>query len=124
MVRWLTQVGYAWRRHGPIGLFWLIGYNIAYHLSHRGRHAAASQEMDAFDSKYGTDTASYRDIRGLDVIALPASRYAGVYEQSSAELVHSELDRLKIDTQRFIFIAFGSGKGRPLLVAAGFPFKE
>ena len=40
MVKWLTHVGYAWRRHGPIGLFWLIGYNIAYHVSRRGRQAA------------------------------------------------------------------------------------
>src|SRR5262245_36441198 len=48
MVRWLSQVGYAWRRHGPIGLCWLIGYNIAYHVSGRARHAAAAQQMDAF----------------------------------------------------------------------------
>src|SRR6266481_1386664 len=124
MVRWLTQVGYAWRRHGPIGLFWLIGYNIAYHVSRRGRHAPASQEMDAFDSKYGTDTASFRDIRDLDAISLPAALFAGRYEPSSAELVRSALDRLQIDPERFTFIDFGSGKGRALLVAAGFPFKE
>jgi hypothetical protein len=124
MVRWLAQLGYAWRRHGPIGLFWLIGYNIAYHVSRRGRNAAVEQQMDAFDSKYGTDTASYRDIRGLDVITLPAARFAGRYEPSSAELVRSELDRLQIDPERFTFIDFGSGKGRALLVAAGFPFKE
>jgi hypothetical protein len=124
MVRWLTQVGYAWRRHGPIGLFWLIGYNIAYHVSRRGRHAPVSQEMDAFDSKYGTDTASFRDIRGLDAIALPAARFAGRYEPSSAELVRSALERLQIDPERFTFIDFGSGKGRALLIAAGFPFKE
>ncbi|SRR6266481_3926676 len=124
MVRWLTQVGYAWRRHGPIGLFWLIGYNIAYHVSRRGRHAPASQEMDAFDSKYGTDTASFRDIRDLDAISLPAALFAGRYEPSSAELVRSALDRLQIDPERFTFIDFGSGKGRALLIAAGFPFKE
>jgi SAM-dependent methyltransferase len=124
MGRWLTQVGYAWRRHGPIGFFWLIGYNIAYHVSRRGRQAAVAQQMDPFDSKYGTDTASYRDIRELDVIALPAALYAGRYEPSNAELVRSALDRLEIDPERFTFIDFGSGKGRALLVAASFPFKE
>jgi len=123
MVKWLTHVGYAWRRHGPIGLFWLIGYNIAYHVSRRARQAAEAQQMDAFDCEYGTDTASYRDIRGLDVVALPAARYAGRYEPSSAELVRSVLDRLQIDPKRFTFIDFGSGKGRVLLVAASFPFK-
>jgi SAM-dependent methyltransferase len=124
MVKWLSQVGYAWRRHGPIGLFWLIGYNIVYHVSRRGRHTAVAQQMDAFDSKYGTDTATYRDIRGLDVITLPAARFAGRYEPSSAELVRSALERLHIDPERFTFIDFGSGKGRALLIAAGFHFKE
>ena len=124
MVRWLTQVGYAWHRHGPIGLFWLIGYNIAYHVSRRGRHAPLSQEIDSFDSKYGTDTASFRDIRDLDAIALPAALFAGRYEPSSAELVRSALERLQIDPKRFTFIDFGSGKGRTLLIAVGFPFKE
>jgi len=124
MVRWLTQVRYAWRRHGPIGLLWLIGYNIAYHVRRGGRRAALTQQIDAFDSKYATDTAGYRDIRSLDVIALPAARYAGRYEPSSAELVRSALERLQIDPERFSFIDFGSGKGRALLIAAGFPFKE
>jgi hypothetical protein len=124
MVRWPTQVRYAWRRHGPIGLVWLIGYNIAHHFRRCRQHAGRLQRIDEFDSKFGTDTAGYRDIRSLDVAALPAAPYAGRYEPSNAELVRSELDRLPIDPQRFTFIDFGSGKGRVLLVAAGFPFKE
>jgi hypothetical protein len=124
MVGWLTQARYAWRRHGPIGCIWLIGYNIAYHVGRRGRRAARSQQIDAFDSQYGTDTAGCRDVRSLDIAALPAARYAGRYEPSDAELVRSELSRLPIDPERFTFIDFGSGKGRVLLVAAGFPFKE
>jgi SAM-dependent methyltransferase len=80
--------------------------------------------MDAFDSKYGTDTASFRDIRDLDAIALPAALFAGRYEPSSAEFVRSALERLQIDPKQFTFIDFGSGKGRALLIAAGFPFKE
>lgn len=124
MVRWLAQVRYGWRRHGPIGCIWLIGHNIAYHVGRRGRQASGSRQVDVFDSKYGTETGGYREIRGLDVITLPAARYARRYEPSSAELVHSELEKLQIDLDRFTFIDFGSGKGRALLIAAGFPFKE
>src|ERR1700730_14656115 len=124
MVRWLTQVGYACRRHGPIGLFWLIGYNIAYHVSRCGHHAPLSQEIDSFDSKYGTDTASFRDIRDLAAIALPAALFAGLYEPSSAELGRAALERLQIDPERFTVIGCGSGNGRRLRIAAGFPFKE
>jgi len=51
---------------------------------------------------------------------LPVARYAGRYEPSYAELVRLE----QIDPERFTFIDFGSGKGRVLLIAAGFPFKE
>jgi len=64
------------------------------------------------------------DIRSLDVVALSAARYAGRYEPSSGELVRSQLEKLQIDYKRFTFIDFGSGKGRAVLVAAGFPFKE
>src|SRR5215471_6513252 len=28
----LPRLGYAWRRHGPIGLIWVAAYNLFYHL--------------------------------------------------------------------------------------------
>jgi hypothetical protein len=120
----LAQLRYAWDRHGLIGFVWLVGYNIAYHIRSRNQRGHVTQQVDPFDQKYGTETGGYRDIRGLDVVTLPAARYAGRYEPSSAELVHSELEKLQIDLERFTFIDFGSGKGRALLVAASFPLKE
>ncbi len=124
MPRWFTRLGYAWRRHGLIGFTWLIGHNIKYDVRRWYQSAKISPQTDLFDEKYGTETRGLRDIGSLDVIALPTARYAERYEPSSAELVRSQLEKLEIDYQRFSFIDFGSGKGRALLVAAGFPFKE
>jgi hypothetical protein len=90
----------------------------------RNQRGHVLRQVDPFDQKYGTETGGYRDIRSLDVITLPAARYAGRYEPSSAGLVCSELKKLQTDLARFTFIDFGSGKGRALLIAAGFPFKE
>ena len=122
--RRLAQLRYAWDRHGIIGFVWLVVYNIAHHIRSLNQRGQVTQQIDLFDQKYGTQTGGYRDIRSLDVVTLPAARYAGRYEPSSAELVRSELEKLQIDPERFTFIDFGSGKGRVLLIAAGFPFKE
>jgi SAM-dependent methyltransferase len=122
--RRLAQLRYAWDRHGLIGFVWLVAYNIAHHIRSLNRRGQVTQQVDPFDQKYGAETGGYRDIRSLDVITLPAARYAGRYEPSSAELVRSELEKLQIDPERFTFVDFGSGKGRVLLIAAGFPFKE
>ena len=81
-------------------------------------------DADPFDEKYGIDTSGIREIHTLDVLALPAARYAVRYGPSSAESIGARLDTLKIDYSRFAFIDYGSGKGRVLFVAAGFPFKE
>ncbi len=124
MNRWLARLGYALRRHGPTGLLWLAGYNIVYYLSGRNRGPNRTANKDPFDEKYGTDTSGTREIGTLDVVHSPAARYAVRYDPSSAEAVVAQLDKLRIEYAQFTFIDFGSGKGRALLVAAGFPFKE
>jgi predicted RNA methylase len=80
--------------------------------------------IDGFDQEHGTDTAGNRGIASLDVIELPEAQYAVHYEPSSAEVVRRALEKLSIDAAGFTFVDFGSGKGRVLLVAASFPFKE
>jgi len=124
MNRWLARLGYALRRHGPVGFIWLAGYNIVYPILRRNRGQNGQAQADSFDEIYGTDTAGTREIGSLDVVNSPAAQYAGRYDPSNADWVRSQLHQLQIDYARFTFIDFGSGKGRVLLVAAGFPFKE
>jgi hypothetical protein len=50
------------------------------------------------------------------------------YQPTEADLFHEMLDALRkkshIDFHDFIFIDLGSGKGRPLLMASGYPFRR
>jgi predicted RNA methylase len=80
--------------------------------------------VDPFDQKHGTDTSGTRNIASLDVVDSPVALYAVQYQPSSAQLVRDQLDKLDIDSAEFTFIDFGSGKGRVLLIAAEYPFRE
>jgi SAM-dependent methyltransferase len=124
MDRWLARLGYALRRHGPIGFIWLAGYNILYHVFRRNRRRRDAEGSDPFDEQYGTETRGIRDIASLDIVSSPAARYAVRYDPSSAEWVRAQIEELPVNHADFAFVDFGSGKGRVLLVAAVFPFKE
>lgn len=114
------RIAPAW----PDRLIWLAGYNLVYYILQRNRNADGVAQSDIFDRDHGTDTSGVREIGSLDVVSASAARYAVRYDPSSPELVRAELAKLQIDYGRFTFIDFGSGKGRVLLVAAGFPFKD
>ena len=124
MSKWLARLRYALRRHGPAGFIWLAGYNLVYYISRRDRNADRTAQADAFDGNYGTETSGMREIGTLDVVSAAAARYAVRYDPSNPQVVRTLISTLQIDYSRFTFIDFGSGKGRALLVAAGFPFKE
>ncbi len=78
---------------------------------------------DEFDLQYGTDTGRIVSVGSLDI---PDDRLAHVirYETVSPEVFSESMALLEICHQDFVFIDLGSGKGRALLLAARFPFKE
>ena len=124
MVRWISRLRYAWHRHGPIGMVALVAYNIAYYGRRRGRGRGIATEADPIDATYGTETAGIREVGSLQSSDLVAVRSAGRYEPSSGQIVTNALSRLGIDYRDYSFVDFGSGKGRALIIAAGFPFKS
>lgn len=121
MVKLVARLQSAWRRHGTIGTIFLAGRNIAYCLRNRRSESAP---VDPFDATYGSDTAAIREIGSLAASDAAAVRAAVRYQASDAQLVQGVLSRLPIDYREYSFIDFGSGKGRTLMVAAGFPFKS
>jgi hypothetical protein len=123
MSRWISQLGYAWRRHGPSGFLKLAIDNVVYHLRRGATRVVMPPQLDPFDEKYGTDTGGIREIRTLDAARLPSACYAVRYGPSGEQGVRTSLEKLNIDPRNFTFIDFGSGKGRVLLIAAGLPFK-
>ena len=77
----------------------------------------------AFDRKYGTETRGTITNGNLDV---PQDKleHAVRYEATSVELGNRILQELPISYENYIFVDFGSGKGRILLLASNFPFRK
>jgi hypothetical protein len=63
----------------------------------------------AFDRKLGVNTRGYSDLR---------------YEPTPADVFHEMIARLPFDPREFVFVDFGSGKGKVLMLAAHYPFRR
>lgn len=89
----------------------------------RRREAARIAADTAFDRQYGVDTGG--NVRPALESVQGGNWIFGVSYQAvdSASFVEA-LNRVPIAHSEFTFIDFGSGKGRALLLAAGFPFKR
>lgn len=80
--------------------------------------------MHPFDAEFGTDTGGMiyaeelRDGRGRKSI------YNTAYYATPPSLFLHALARLKIDFAEFTFIDLGAGKGRAILLASNFPFRQ
>src|SRR5690242_902248 len=119
MSRIIRRIRSAWRRHSLPTLVWLIFKNIAYQLS-RTRYKAQDK---SFDVAYGTDTSAIREVGSLD-FTFTSALHAGRYQPSSDALVRNAIALLEIEAAEFSFIDFGSGKGRVLMVASEYPFRQ
>jgi len=76
-----------------------------------------------FDGEYGTDTNGIIELSDL-VIQHPMWEYGVRYQATPPDVMMGALRGLDVDFRDFVFIDFGSGKGRALLLASGFPFKK
>jgi len=121
MARLLLRLHNAWRRHGFIGFVRLSAYNLVYYAAARFRRRGPTRDL--FDERYGTETAGIHEVGSLDISSKNA-RVAVRYQPSAEKSVRALIDRLDVDLSDFTFIDFGSGKGRVLLIAAAYPFKE
>src|SRR5690349_16651667 len=119
MNRIVRRIKSAWRRHSLLGLVCLVFKNIAYQLSNKRRNV----EDESFDVAYGTDTSAIREVGSLD-FALLNALHAFRYQASSDTLMRNAIAQIEIEMAEFSFIDFGSGKGRVLMVAAEYPFKQ
>ena len=78
----------------------------------------------SFDRKHGTDTGGRISPRQIVFPNAEAARSAMVYVASPAPVTSWILSKLDIDYREFSFVDIGSGKGRVLLVASDFGFRE
>ena len=75
------------------------------------------ERKEAFDSRFGTDTAA--PVFGRD--RTPGAYF---YVATTASLVYEILSSLALPPDTFAFVDMGSGKGRALLVASEFAFAK
>jgi|SRR5580658_1008269 hypothetical protein len=122
MLQLAKRIEAAWRRHGPVRFVRFAAYNIWYQLRLLRQCVPRPNDEDAFDEELGTDTAQIREIGSLDIDALSA-RHAVRYQASPAALVRTAISSLDADLSDMVFVDFGSGKGRVVMIAASFPFK-
>jgi SAM-dependent methyltransferase len=87
----------------------------------RGEAPRAHLSPDDFDSTYGVRTRVVPTLREL----IRTTRRGGFeHEPSPPDLFRAVLDGLDIDFKETVFVDYGSGAARAVLLAAEYPFKE
>jgi SAM-dependent methyltransferase len=79
--------------------------------------------VDSFDAQYGTETAEIVRVGGLD-IGNESLKHANRYEAVQPRIFARMVRALPIPYQDFLFVDFGCGKGRALLLASEYSFKR
>jgi SAM-dependent methyltransferase len=106
----------------------LLAINALYHAK-RVLYSVSHQVEDedaAFDRHHGTDTAGVREISSLRLHSVNA-RFAVRYQPTASDVFDSTIAALKAfepDLRQFVFVDFGCGKGKLLLLASLLPFRE
>lgn len=77
----------------------------------------------AFDKKYNVETAREVKLRELKIDS-PNVNLGEMYAGTDPKSFKSIFNGLAINFEDFVFVDLGSGKGRVLLMASDFPFKE
>ena len=81
------------------------------------------QRARDFDQRFGVDTAGFIHPTEL-TLEHPNQVHAVSYGASDPEDFRSAVASLPINYSDFVFVDFGSGKGRAILLASEFPFKR
>lgn len=111
-------------RHGVIGTLKLVPVNLQYFLGMLlpSQRAARRRDRD-FDRRYGTRTSGIVPLGALGVAGESAAA-ATYYAPSPVDSFDTMMRLLPTELAEFRFIDYGSGRGRVLLLASCYPFKE
>jgi SAM-dependent methyltransferase len=118
----------AVKRHGIIGLVGVVAERISrlaimLRPSVRAEIREREQRAAEFDQRFGVDTAGRIHPTDMNINS-PNQVHAVSYGGSDPRCFRNAIGGLLVDYRRFIFIDFGSGKGRAILLATEFPFKR
>lgn len=111
----------SWRKRGASRTARLIAFNI---LRPINRDWAFWLKDGEFDRRFGTDTTGAIDADKLDDQGVLSEQSTG-YEGTEIEAFHDIIRSLDIQRyEDFVFIDIGSGKGRTLMMASDYPFRQ
>jgi SAM-dependent methyltransferase len=91
------------------------------------RGLRATPEPSPFDQDYGVQTdGELEDWTYLSDLEIPSSNWIHGHDYApvSPEQFHAAFAHLALKFEDYVFVDFGSGKGRALLLASEFPFKR
>jgi hypothetical protein len=86
------------------------------------REAQSRREGDEFDRAFHVDTAGLIFLDGIDVVG-PNRDYGHDYLGIRPREFRELLGAIPVAHEHYVFVDYGSGKGRALLLAAEWPFK-
>jgi predicted RNA methylase len=109
---WITRIRWSLKRRGLLGTVRLAFL--------KPRRSLAGW---LWDRKYGVETGRIVEIGNLK-ISSGNTKYAIRYQPTPMGAFRKIIRGLGIPYESFNFVDFGSGKGRTLLLAAGFPFRR
>ena len=92
-------------------------------LAHVLRTIVGETRCRVFDWRHKVRTCGIVSLDGLTIDSDNA-RHGRIYHPTHPKFLFEVLGALDIDYERYRFIDLGSGKGRVLLVASEFPFRE
>jgi precorrin-6B methylase 2 len=84
------------------------------------RHASERR----FDRKHGLDTCGMVETPKFAGMPVEVGRDANPYFASGKARIRRMIRRSRINPSDYHFVDFGTGKGRPLIVASAYPFKS
>jgi SAM-dependent methyltransferase len=112
----------AFRRHGAGGALGLIPKNAWNAISYFApRRLRVRRSLAEFDRRFGVDTAGSRSVGRLH---LPAEISSHAAQYQTVLRVDTYLSALAIAFAQYTFVDYGCGKGRALLMASEYPFKQ
>ncbi len=100
----------------PLSLPRLLWKNIAYAFSPQGAERR-------YDRQQGIDTAGYIETADLDLSPDVVQR-GMPYDATPPLIARFLIEKVAAKARGFTFVDVGSGKGRVLMIAAGFPFRQ
>jgi hypothetical protein len=122
----VPRIKKALKERGVLGTMWacLRGpYSLIVQYKKAKHNYDRPAVQDEFDLRYGVETSTRVHLTDLKIDS-PNWIYAGGYWPTSTEIISEALSELPIRFEDFVFIDFGSGKGRVLLQASDRPFRK